>query len=306
MCEASPADVSGAIARQRAVQAQPIADHHERSDVGAAEVDDGAAEEVVELLFVDDGRARRVRGRWSVRCCMSMISRVAVTASVRAPSTPGILPRGARVLLDRPRGAGRLLVRPRNLTESARTTARLRHGRPFRTAARREAVGGDVLHRRVLEAVARALAALGDARPATWRPNASHVIEFHLVTQGARLHAGRRGDDAVRRRRPPDGSARRRARDGQRHGRAAHRRRARVWPRCSRAAQALADRRRWRGDAARSAAISRATPADPARARRAAARGARAHAQRSRRRMARALDPPRRRAARRRPRPAAT
>ena len=32
------------MGRQRAVQAQPVADHDERCDVGAAEVDDGAAE----------------------------------------------------------------------------------------------------------------------------------------------------------------------------------------------------------------------------------------------------------------------
>ena len=32
-------------------------------------------------------------------------------------------------------------------------------------------------------------------------PDASHVIEFHLITRRVRLHPGRRRDDAVRRRR---------------------------------------------------------------------------------------------------------
>ena len=48
--------------------------------------------------------------------------------------------------------------------------------------------------------------------------NASHVIEFHFVTQGTRLHPRRRGDDAVRGRGSAHGAARRPARDGQRDG----------------------------------------------------------------------------------------
>ena len=40
---------------QGAEQAQAVADHDERGDVGAAEIDDGAAEELVQLLLVDDG-----------------------------------------------------------------------------------------------------------------------------------------------------------------------------------------------------------------------------------------------------------
>ena len=45
-------------------------------------------------------------------------------------------------------------------------------------------------------------------------PDASHVIEYHLVAQGSGyIRVGDR-DDAVRRRRPADGAARRRARDG--------------------------------------------------------------------------------------------
>ena len=150
------------------------------------------------------------------------------------------------------------------------------HGRPFRAAARREAVRRDVLRRRGLEALVRARAAVEQAR----QVRRAEREPRHRVSPrdaGRGLHARRRGDDAVRGRRPLHDSARRRARDGQRLGRAAHRQRARNAGAAHGRHQALALRRRRRGDAP-DLRLSRVRGgAHSARARGAAARRARAH-----------------------------
>ncbi len=229
-----------AVGRQGTEQAQAVADHDQRGDVGAAEVDDGAAEQLVQLLLVDDGRGG---AGWGARVAVCMVEALEVgswrwelavggwscpkafasTASLEAPSTSELCRAGERLARSATRH-GRLRDRPRHLPDrpehAGPSPSTRHHGRPVRTPARGEALRRDVLRRRVLEAVARHLAAGGDARPL---PGARREPRHRVPPGGPghRLHQGRHRDDAVRRRRPADGAARRRARDGQRRRRAA-------------------------------------------------------------------------------------
>ena len=289
--------------RQRAEQAQTVADHDERSDVGAAEVDDGAADELIELLFVDDGRGGGFGG--GGQCGMHVDDLQGCSHRQCAGTIDtGTLPRGAPSC---PIGrAARSLARAAaTLARSARTL------RPETMDALSELLRAVKLSGAMFFIAECSkpwrvhLAASGDPRPlrGARRQPRDRVPPDH---GWVRLHPGGGGTHAVRRRRPPDGAARRRARDGQWHGRGALRRRAGRRRTVERRSVPVADRRRWRGDAHRLRLPGVRRRIDQAGGRRAAARGARASAQRSGRRVAREHPSTTPSCGCRRPRPAAT
>ena len=143
-----------AMGRELAVQTEPVADDDERRHRAAAEVDDRAAEQVVELVLVD-GRSLHRRDP------------PVVAAAGHCPCTTRArgLPRGPRSCPSGQRGARGFTARPRDLTTSTAKAVRFADGCPFRAAACREDLRRDVLQRRGLEAVAHRRAAVAAARP---------------------------------------------------------------------------------------------------------------------------------------------